>query len=259
MELNTRIDGKEGAPWLVFSNSLATDLRMWDQQVETLKDRFHILRYDQRGHGASALPPQGMDFDALTTDLIALLGHYQVEKATLIGASMGAVTVLRCAARAPGLCRAVIACDGQWMAPSTARAAWGDRIALVQAKGMGALVQPTMDRWFQPDFRDRQPGNAAKVAELIGSTPLAGYVGCARALQEYDFRSDYPTLPMPVLYLVGEKDALLPTVMAEMANATPGGRFTAIPGCGHLPNLERPDAFLAAIEGFLAIQAPAGD
>jgi 3-oxoadipate enol-lactonase len=231
---------------------LATDLRMWDAEVAALKDRYRILRYDQRGHGASAPPPPGTDFEALTGDLIALLAHFAITKATLVGVSMGAVTVLRCAARAPDLVRAVIACDGQWMAPATALATWGERIAIAEAQGVQALVQPTIGRWFQADFAARQPANAAKVADMIGTTPLAGYVGCAKALQSYDFRADFPKMSVPILFLVGEKDGVMPKVMAEMAQATPGSRFHAIPAAGHLPNLERPDAFLAAMTGFLA-------
>lgn len=252
--LNARIEGREGTPWLVFSNSLATDLRMWNQQVAALQDRFRILRYDQRGHGASAPPQQGTDFDALASDLIGLLQHHGIIQATLVGISMGAVTVLRCAARAPALCKAVIACDGQWMAPATAQAAWGERIAVAQAQGMAPLVQPTIDRWFAPGFRDRQPANAALVGDMIGATPVAGYVGCAQALKSYDFRADYPQLSVPVLYVVGERDGALPPVMAEMAKATPRSRFVAIPGAGHLVNLDRPDEYIAALEAFLAAQ-----
>ncbi len=250
--LNTLVEGKEGAPWLVFSNSLATDLRMWNQQVAALKAHFRILRYDQRGHGASAPPPAGTDFDALAGDLIGLLRHYGIGQATLVGVSMGAVTVLRSAARAPALCTAVVACDGQWMAPATAKAAWEERIVVARSDGMAALVKPTVDRWFAPGFRDRQPANAALVADMIGKTPVAGYVGCAQALQNYDYRTDYPKLSVPVLYLVGEQDGALPPVMAEMAKATPGSRFVAIPGAGHLVNLDRPDEYMAVFEDFLA-------
>ncbi|MDC7787191.1 alpha/beta fold hydrolase [Rhodoplanes sp. TEM] len=250
--LRVRLDGPAGAPWLVLSNSLATDLRMWNQQVDALKDRFRILRYDQRGHGGSAPPPAGTDFCALTADLVALLDHVGVETAVLVGVSMGAVTVLRCAAVAPSRCRAVVACDGQWTAPPTAMAAWGERIALAETSGMAALVEPTVSRWFLPDFPLRQPANAALVAEMIAATPVTGYVGCARALQSYDFRADYPGLTVPVHYVVGEKDGLLPSVMAEMARVTPGSRFVTVPAAGHLPNLERPDEYQAVLDAILS-------
>jgi pimeloyl-ACP methyl ester carboxylesterase len=70
---NCEVSGADGAPWLVFSNSLATNLYMWDRQAADLADRFHILRYDQRGHGLTDAPAGRYSFDTLIADVIALM------------------------------------------------------------------------------------------------------------------------------------------------------------------------------------------
>jgi 3-oxoadipate enol-lactonase len=251
--INCRIDGRIGAPWLVLSNSHATDLSLWDEQAAHLAADYSILRYDQRGHGATPVDPgQPWTFDALADDVVRLLDAAGIARATLIGVSMGAVTVLRCAARFPQRVERVIASDGQWAAPPAAAAAWQARIDQVELGGMDGLVEPTLARWFRPDFGTRLPQARAHVGRMIGATPPAGYVGCARAMQAYDFRADYPRLALPVLYLVGAEDGALPPVMELMQAATPGARLERIAAAGHLPNIERAGAFNAAVTAFLA-------
>ncbi|WP_020656685.1 alpha/beta fold hydrolase [Massilia niastensis] len=251
--INCRIDGREGAPWLVFSNSHATNFGMWEEQVSHLAGDYSILRYDQRGHGATpADPGQAWTFDALADDVVRLLDALAIGRATLVGVSMGAVTVLRCAARHGARVERVIACDGQWAAPAAAAAAWQERIDLVGREGMAAIAEPTVARWFTPGFGERAPQARQGMAAMIAATPLAGYVGCARAMQAYDFSADYPRLGMPVRYLVGAEDGALPAVMERMRQATPGATLVRIPGAGHLPNIEQPRAFNQALSAALA-------
>jgi 3-oxoadipate enol-lactonase len=251
--INCRIDGREGAPWLVFSNSHATNLGMWDEQVAHLASDYSILRYDQRGHGATPVDPgQPWTFDALADDVVRLLDALAIGRATLIGVSMGAVTVLRCAARFGARVERVIACDGQWGAPAAAAAAWQERIDLVVRDGMAAIAGPTVTRWFTPGFGERAPQARQRTVAMIAATPLAGYVGCARAMQAYDFSADYPRLAMPVRYLVGAEDGALPATMERMRQATPGSTLVRIADAGHLPNIEQPSAFNQALSAALA-------
>ena len=251
--IHCRIDGRVDAPWLVFSNSHATDLSLWDEQVAHLAADYSILRYDQRGHGRTPLDPgRAWTFDALVDDLGRLLDALAIKRATLAGVSMGAVTVLRAAARFGKRIERVVASDGQWAAPPAAAAAWQGRIELVEREGMGAIVEPTLARWFTADFAQRLPQARAKVGAMIEATSLEGYVGCARAMQGYDFASDYPQLTQPVLYLVGAQDGTLPAVMQRMHAATPASSFVTIEAAGHLPNIERGLEFNRAVSAFLA-------
>lgn len=254
LPLNCRIDGntQAGAPSIVFCNSHATNLTMWDAQLAAFSDAYRILRYDQRGHGSTpADAEQEWSFDAMADDVVRLLDALGIERAILVGISMGAVTVLRCAARFPQRVECVIASDGQWAAPETAPVAWQQRIGKAQREGMAALAEPTLQRWFLPAFAARDPQARARVAAMISSTSLDGYAGCARAMQHYDFRADYAQLALPVLLLVGAQDGALPAVMRQMQRATPGAQLLEIDDAGHLPNIERSEAFNAAVSTFL--------
>lgn len=251
--VNTRVDGVAGAPWLVFCNPLSADLSLWDRQAAAFSDRYRILRYDQRGHGASDVPPDHKTtFDELSSDLVGLLDHYQIDKAVLAGVSMGATTVMRFAARFPYRCRAVIACDGQWHTAPDSEGSFRERMETAKTHGMAALAEPTARRWFLPDFYEKNPELMRRIQAMVAATPVGGYLACVEALLNFDLRSDFPSIRVPsVLYLVGQKDGNLPEVMMEMAQATLNSRYEVVYNCGHLPMIEQPEAFYAVVDGFL--------
>ena len=256
--LRFRVDGAEGSPWLVFSNSLMTDLSLWDGQVAAFGTTNRILRYDTRGHGGSAVPDQDCDFDTLIADLAALMQHLGVTGATVCGVSMGGVTALGLAARHPALVARAAICDCQPASSPAGAAAWEERIALAQTGGMAALVEPTASRWLRPETVAEGGSAVAAVRRMVAATPLQGFVRAARALQSYDLTPDLAALARrgcPAAFVVGAQDAALPQAVSAMAATCPGAALTVVPDCGHLPNLERPDAFDAALASLLAIRS----
>ncbi|WP_075791028.1 alpha/beta fold hydrolase [Massilia putida] len=251
VDIAYRIDGRGNLPWLVFSNSLATNLSMWDRQVDYLRRHFRILRYDQRGHGGSAVPAEPCTFDLLIDDLVALMDHVAIERAALVGVSMGAVTVLGVAARHPRRVERVLACDGQWVAPPGAAHAWEERIAIACDAGMAALAGPTAARWLTASFMARPSAALDDILHMIAATPAEGFIRCARALQAYDLREEITGIRVPCMLLAGAEDGGLPAVMRRMAEAIPGAAYAEIGEAGHLPNLERPVVFNTRISSFL--------
>lgn len=250
-ELNVRVDGPEGAPWMVFSNSLTANTALWDEQAVVFASRYRVLRYDQRGHGNSGAPLSAFGMDDLAGDLLGLLEHYSINNAILVGVSMGTTTVMRCAARALSRCKAVVACDGQWRSAAGSAAVWEERFVVAREQGMAGLAEPTARRWFQPEFFVRKPAMVEKIKEMVAGTSIEGYFGCAKALQDYDFSADYPGITVPVQFVVGAQDGDLPSVMKEMHMATPGSRYAVIDHCGHLPNIEQPEEFFAVMDTFI--------
>ena len=251
LNLNARVDGPEGAPWLVCSNSLSTNLSLWDGLIDAFGPRFRFLRYDQRGHGNSDAPVGDFSMDDLASDLLALMDCFHVDKAVLVGVSMGCVTVLRCAARAPSRCLGVVGCDGPWRSAPGSAAMWEERFSLVRKGGMEAMAEPTVRRWFQPDFFTKEPDEVKRIKAMVAATKPEGYFGCGKALQNYDFSADYPALSTAALFLAGAQDGDLPKSMREMADATPGSSFQIVDNCGHLPNIEQPETFFKALDGFV--------
>jgi 3-oxoadipate enol-lactonase len=251
IEFNIKIDGHRGSPWLVLSNSLATNLTMWDRQVEAMRDRFRILRYDQRGHGDSDAPAGRYDFKMLVADVIAIFDALEVDRAHFAGLSMGGMTAIALAEQHPERVDRVVACDcGPASTPQSAQQ-WEERIALARDHGMQALVQPTIDRWFPAEFISANPDIIEKIRHMIRTTPLNGFIGCAHALSNFDLRPGLAAIKNPVQFICGGKDAALPGTKALHA-AVAGSEFVEISGAGHISNMENPTAFSHALQAFLA-------
>jgi 3-oxoadipate enol-lactonase len=249
--INYQIDGPEGAPWLVFSNSLATSTAMWDDQAAALQSTFRVLRYDQRGHGGTEAPSGRYAFDTLLDDALALLDVLGIAKAHFAGLSMGGATALGLAERRPDRLDRVIVCDSPCQSTPQSSQQWEERIAVAQKQGIEALVEPTVGRWFPPETLANNPPHVDKVRAMIRNTPVDGFIGCAAALANHDYASAAATVQRPVLFVVGEKDGAAPAAMRKLHEKVAGSRFVELSSAGHISNMDRPAEFNQALRDFL--------
>jgi 3-oxoadipate enol-lactonase len=247
-----QVEGPEGAPWLVFSNSLLTNLSMWDEQAAVLNDRFRILRYDQRGHGGTAVPTVPCTFERLADDVAELMDQLGISSTAFVGLSMGAATGLAFAARHPHRVTRMMLCDSPAVSPTGAPAMWQARIEQATLHGVPALVEATLLRWFRPETLSAAPSGIRALKAAMNATPLAGFVACAAALMDFDLTAALRSLNIPVLLAAGAADGVLPAAMCEMAEKIPGGVFREIAEAGHLPNIEQPATFLLYLKEALA-------
>jgi 3-oxoadipate enol-lactonase len=256
IETYYEVHGKEGAPWLVFSHSLACSVRMWDEEIARFKDRYRILAYDTRGHGQSAAPKGPYTLEGLADDLHALLKHLKVEKPHYVGLSMGGMLGQTAALKYPGIFRTMTLADTTSRYPAEAAPMWEERIRIAESKGMAPLVQPTLERWFTEAFRKNHPDKVKRVAALIEKTPVPGYVGCCAAIPKINVTSRLKEIKVPTLVICGENDPGTPPAMArEIQENLPGAKLVLIPQAAHLSNIEQPDAFNRALGEFLSSPA----
>lgn len=256
--LQTYVNGPEGAPWLILSNSLGASAQMWDPQIPALSKDFRVLRYDTRGHGKSDVPEGPYTFDDLVTDVIGLMDKLDIETARFMGLSKGGMTGLGLALAHPDRIERVVCADGRSDAPIPFRSMWDDRIGLVQENGMAGIVDGTMATWFTPEWIEANPETAESVRQMILSHDPAGYIANCRALQGLDYFRSLPDITIPVLYVGGSHDkGASPEVMQAMADATPGARYVEIPDAAHLANINAPKAYTASVMDFLTADQPA--
>ena len=242
--------GDPGAPLLVFSNSLLTDLSLWDAQAAALTGAYGVLRYDQAGHGQSQQPAGPVDFDTLGADLLAVMEAAGVHKAVCVGLSRGVPTALAAYRLAPARFTALVLCDGQACTGPGGAAAWAERIGGARASGMRAWAEATAGRWLTAtvDAATRQ-----RLTAMIGATPFAGFALCATALMRYDYTDVPGRISCPTLLIAGAEDGALPVTMATtLCPAIAGAQMHVIPQAGHVPCLEQPAAFTEALRGFLS-------
>ena len=254
-ELAYQIDGESRYPWLVLSNSLAADHRMWAPQMETLMQSHQVLRYDTRGHGQSATPSGDYSFAMLVDDLIGLMDALDIVSADVLGLSLGGMTALGLALDHPARVDRLICCDARADAPPSYAEGWRQRIEIARNKGLTELVDGTVERWLTEPFRSN-PANQDTVElarDMILKTSIDGFCGCAAALTALDYAPKLSSIGAPVLFIAGQDDlAAPPDVMAAMADSLTSGHLEIIENAAHLANLNQPQSFNKIVSHWLA-------
>ncbi len=254
IEITYEIHGKESAPWLVLSHSLACSVRMWDPQIEAFKDRYRILAYDMRGHGQTTAPAGAYSLDMLADDILELTKSLKIQKAFYCGLSIGGMIGQTIALRWPGPFTGMVLADTTHTQPPEALKQWEDRIRIAEAQGMAALVDSTMERWFTAPFRSSPA--AKTIAAQIAATPVTGYVGCVRAIMRLNTTARLKEIRLPVLAITGEQDGAAPGTR-HIGENVPGAKYVGIPQAAHIANVEQPEAFNRALRDFLSSLASA--
>ena len=249
-ELVVRVDGPADAPALLLSNSLSSDLSMWDAQLPRWSLRWRVVRYDARGHGASSARPGPYDIAQLAGDALAVLDHLGIGKAHFCGLSMGGMVGQWLLSHAGDrIDRAVLANTAAHMGP---RELWEGRIALARSGGIEATVEPTVQRWFPAAFHERSPAVIEGMRAMIRRTSLEGYAGCCAAIRDMDQRETLAAARRPTLVIIGAEDpATTPAAGRLIAQAIPGAVAIEL-DAAHISNVQQPEAFGAAVEVFLA-------
>ena len=249
--LHYRIDGPEDAPVMLVSNSLASNLAMWDHQIDTLlRLGFRVLRYDSRGHGQSEVSSGPYTIEMLAQDAVGLLDALGIERASFMGCSKGGMVGQMAGTRhADRFDRLVLCSTSAYMGGGDV---WAARIKAVANGGMAAVVDGTIDRWFTGPGRLRIPAEVARIREMILATPPEGFIACAQAIAAMDQRDTIRSIDLPTLVVVGEHDPGTPPSAARLIHERiPGSRLVVLADSAHFCNIEQDEAFNAALEEFL--------
>ena len=255
--LRYRLEGKPGAPVIVFSNSLGTNLSMWEPQVSALRGDFRILRYDTRGHGLSAVAPGPYTQEQLGGDILALMDAIEIPRAHFCGLSMGGQVGIWLGANAPQRFARLVLCDTA--AHIGNPEIWNARIAAIRAGGMPAIVSGTIERWFTPRFIAYSPEVVAPVRRMILDTPPQGYIACCEAIRDADLTEAAARVSAPTLVISGTHDPAAPPAQGRLLASRIQGAWYLEFDSAHLTNIEAAPQFTAAVRDFLAGAAvPAG-
>jgi 3-oxoadipate enol-lactonase len=251
VRIHYEIDGREDGPPLVFSNALGADLTLWDAQLDEATGRgFRVVRYDQRGHGASEPPRSDASIERLGRDVLELLDHLGLERTNFCGISMGGLTGVWLAMKHPRrLSRIAICNTSVWNPP---RNAWDERIATVRKEGTEAIADANLERWFTPEFWAEHPDDMARVRAMIAATSPAGYAACAAAVRDADLRDLLGLIEAPALITIGSRDpSAAPERGQYLVERIPGAQKLVL-DCAHISNIECAEDFNRAVLGFLA-------
>jgi len=244
------IEGADGAPALVFANSLGSDLRIWDPVLPYLKEKFRIIRYDQRGHGLTDVTPSPYSIDDLVNDLAGLFEGLKIDDAVVCGLSVGGMIAQALAISHPDRVRALVLCDtAMQIGPPSM---WDERIAVIQKGGIGVLTGPIMERWFTRAFRENRVTEFSGYINMLERTPADGYIGTCCAIRDADLRGAAASIDRPTLVLCGDQDMATPPELSEkLASAIPGAQFFLVNAAAHISCVEQPEIFCSRLLNFL--------
>ena len=250
IDIHYTIEGQ--GPWVTMSHSLACDISMWDAQAKLLAPHFTVLRFDTRGHGQSSATAGPYSMDMLAGDVHGLLQHLKIDHTHWVGLSMGGMIGQAYALAHPGVFSSLVLADTTSRRPPNAAQMWGDRIKLAHEKGMTALVEGTLSRWFTEPYRQREPAMMARIGQGIANTPVNGFAGCCAAIAEVDYLDRLKEIKAPALVIVGDQDHGTPPEMAKLIHENlPGSEFLVIKDAAHIANIEQEAVFNQALLGFL--------
>ena len=246
--IHHRVEGRAGAPRLVFLNSLGSDLRIWDETVARLRDRFEILTLDKRGHGLSETGGEPISIPLLAADVIAVLDALGWTRVSLVGLSIGGLIAQHLAIHHPERVDRLVLLDTAARIGSVE--SWNARIAAVRGEGLPGLSDAVLRGWVSERLPSEQPAAFAGWRRMFEATPAEGYIGACEALREADYTDQVAAIRAPTLALAGDADrATTPDIVRATAERIPGARFEIIAGAGHLPCLEKVADLAALIAG----------
>lgn len=247
------VAGDIDSPPLLLLNSLGCALEMWDPQIDDFAARFHVIRYDVRGHGRSSLGSKAaVSIDELTRDALAVLDAAGIERAHWCGLSLGGMTTMWAATHHPERVAAIVLSNTSAYLPP--RENWTARIDTALSQGMSALVDVVIGRWFTAKFREEHPEAVAPIRSMLAETNPAGYAACCAAIRDMDQRESIRDLRVPTLVIAGARDPATPPEHAELIRESIPGARVAVLDAAHLSNVECAPAFTAAVLGFLSDQ-----
>jgi 3-oxoadipate enol-lactonase len=250
IEIHYEIEGE--GPWVTMSHSLACNLNMWDPQMPALSGRYKVLRYDTRGHGQTGAPAGAYTLEQLADDAKALLDALGIRETHWVGLSMGGMIAQAFVLKYPGVFQSMVLADTTSRRPPEAEKMWGDRIRIAEEKGMDALVDSTLGRWFTAPYRAANLDVMERIGGHIRSTPVAGFAGCCQAISQVDYLDRLKEVRCPALVMVGEEDHGTPPEAARRIQENlPGSELKIIASAAHLSNVEQAPVFNDALTGFL--------
>ena len=247
--LNVAVEGRDGGPTLMLSNSLGTTLQMWEPQMAALTKVFRVIRYDRRGHGKSDLGTTPYTMERFGRDVLAILDDLNIAKTHWCGLSMGGMVGQWLGANAPHRFDKLVLSNTASYYPDPTN--WDNRIKAVTDGGLTAIADGVMNSWFTADFREREPQVVERMKTMLKATPVQGYLACCEALRTLDLRASLPKIENPTLVIAGRHDPATPLAAGEFIRSQIPRASLTILDAAHISNVEQPHAFTDAVVGFL--------
>jgi 3-oxoadipate enol-lactonase len=241
-----------GKPRLALIHSLALDRSVWKGVVQELAGRAEIVAYDCRGHGRSGRAPGPYTCELFARDLAELLAHLQWKSVVVAGCSMGGCIAQAFAGLYSQRTQGVCLIDTTAWYGADAPGQWRERAATGRARGLAALIDFQVTRWFSDGFRAARPDAVEPLKQIFLANDIDCYEATCEMLGTADLRPLLPAIQSPVAIVVGDEDYATTVDMARALNQSlPRSTLTVLKGARHITPVERPQEIAKQIAGLL--------
>ena len=247
---------------LLFLHEWAGNYRSWKGQVQYLSQKYHCVTFDARGYPPSDVPadPGAYSQDRAVADAIDVLDSLSIERAHVIGLSMGGYCALHLGLRHPERVTALVVASVGYGAHPERQAAFRrechDMSASILAEGMEHFAERYASGPARIPLKAKDPAGWGEFTSILSQNSRTGMAMTMRGVQSgrpslYDMTAELHLLTLPTLLLVGDLDveAVEPTKM--LARTIPSATLSVLPRTGHTINLEEPARFNQLAEDFL--------
>jgi 3-oxoadipate enol-lactonase len=248
VRLRYELQGPPSAPVVALSNSLGTDLSMWEAQSTVLSREFRVLRYNTRGQGDSSVLEIDATIETFAQDFIGLIDALGLRRVSFCGLSMGGMIGMWLGVHAPERLHALVLSNTAVRIGT--KEMWNARISNVRAGGMLSISEAVIQLWFTPEFQEAHPRAVESAKSMLEASPVEGYVSCCAAIRDMDQSDSIARIQVRTLVMSGAKDAVTPTGEARfLVDRIAGSRLVELQAA-HLSNIERPDEFNSSLTDF---------
>jgi pimeloyl-ACP methyl ester carboxylesterase len=255
------VDEGKGDDVLVFLPPAMSSLKVWRESILAFRDRYRVVALDLPGHGKSDKPLRFRYNPETFAEVTArLLDHLGIRRATLVGNSNGGATALFFAIRYPDRARRLVLVSPAGSGPTPP---WMQRLVRWAATPLHlGTANPYVTKLALQiaAFEKKTPHTDAYLSDFLAVRGagneyrrwIRAQVKVLRSALAYDASERAKELKLPTLILWGEKDSIIPVKLAKaLQSKIPGAELTILPGIGHMPEIEVPDALHRVMEVFL--------
>ncbi|MBI4635022.1 MAG: alpha/beta fold hydrolase [Candidatus Rokubacteria bacterium] len=245
-------DAGDGTPPLLLLHGLGGSLEIWDSLIPHLEKSQRVIAGDHRGHGGSDKPSGPYSVGLFARDWIAAMDALGIDRADLLGLSLGGAVAMRIAADHPSRVRALVLVDTWALPHPDFTAMLRERLAHLSRGDMRAYAEAAIPQVYSESFRRGHPDAIDAYRARVAEADPASLRAAVQAALDHDMRGDLRRIGAPTLVVVGADDRLTPPFHAEyLGRSVPGAQLVVVPGSGHFPFLEAPREFLDAVLPFL--------
>ena len=251
--INVARGGARGGTPVVFLHPVGLDLTWWGAQFEAFGTDYDLIAIDMPGHGLSETLTTPPSFDILADAVLGALHAVDAGSVHLVGVSVGGMIAQTLALRRPTLVRSLSLVATLCTFPDAVRGALRERARVARTEGMARIAQLSNERWFPEAFRNRRPDMLERATRSLLQQPPEVHAAMWDMISGLDLEGALRTISCPTLVVAGELDINAPRAAAEIiTGAIRGASLKMMPGVGHFPPFEAPEAFNAILRSFLA-------